>query len=158
MIRVAYCLLAGLAIHTECFAEITKLPPADRKALESASASLREIHATTDLPPAVVALCADENGRIAEPGQKWEPTDVITDSSLPRKRLIWAVTNDEYIIVHYERGGYAHSYHVLIARLKHGDTKPILIWRATGSHLKNLKAFLAALKNKDDLDDRSDYH
>jgi hypothetical protein len=157
MIRLAFCLLTAIAIQSECVAEITKLAAKDHRVLENSS-QFQAVRFTTNLPPAVIALCADENGRLAEPGQKWEMTDYITDSSLPRKRLTWAVTNDECFVVHYERGGYAHSFHVLIATLKPGETKPNVVWRGVGSSLKDFRAFLDALKSKDALDDRSDYH
>src|SRR5690242_18499919 len=74
--------------------------------------------------------------------QKWEFTDVITDDKLPTKRLIWAVTDGEYHVVHYESGGYAHSFHVLVAKLKAGDSKPSFVWHAAGRQLKDFRAFL----------------
>src|SRR5436309_12102174 len=112
MERIILYLFLGVAIQSSCFAEVTKLPKEDRNVLEEFS-RFREILATTNLPPAIVALCADDSGRLAEPGQKWGATDVITDASLPRKRLIWAVVAGEYYVVHYERGGRGHSFHVL---------------------------------------------
>ena len=83
--------------------------------------------------------------------------DAITDSSLPRKRLVWAVTNDKYYVVHYERGGRGHSFHILVAKLKMEEAKPELVWRGASFQLKDFKAFLDALKSKDTLDDRLDY-
>src|SRR5437870_10083441 len=113
MRRFGSCLLLAMVIQSSCFAGITKLSAAHRKVLE-ASSRFHEILAASNLPPAIVALCADDSGRLAEPGQKWEATDVITDASLPRKRLIWAATDAEYYVVYYERGGRGHSCHVLV--------------------------------------------
>src|SRR5262245_33597568 len=109
---LVFAVLVGAGIS---FGDITKLRPEDRRVLQDAS-RFHEIHSTTNLPPQVVSLCADENGRIAEPGNKWEATDYITNAKLPRRRLIWAASDGDYCVVHYERGGIAHSYHVLIAR------------------------------------------
>jgi hypothetical protein len=67
------------------------------------------------LPHEIGKHCADSNGNIAAAGAKWEPTDVITDRSLPRSRLIWHATSGRRMLVHYETGGYAHSYWLLIA-------------------------------------------
>ena len=92
---------------------------------------------------------------MAEPGQKWEPTDVIRDQKLPRKRLIWAARGDNYYVVHYESGGIGHAYHVIVAELKAGEDKPSLLWHAVGDKLKDYKAFLDALernKLRDELD------
>ncbi len=149
------CLLATVAIQGLCYADVTKLSAEHRAALQDSS-RFREIRATANLPPAVVALCADDSGRLAEPGQKWEPTDFITDSTLPRKRLIWAAAGGEYYVVHYERGGRGHSFHVLVATLKRGDTKSQVVWRGVGDPIKDFRAFLDAL-NGDKLDDRLDY-
>jgi len=136
-------------------ANVTKLSADDQKALRDVS-RFHELHATTDLPPVVLALCAGENGKLAERGQKWQATDVITDETLFGKRLIWAVTNGEYYVVHYERGGIAHSFHVLVARLKAAERKPSFVWRGGGRQLDNFKAFLDAVANNK-LDDTLDY-
>ncbi len=150
-------ILGFLAVATQsvCIADVTKLSADDRKTLEDSS-RFHEVHATTTLPPAILALCADDNGRLAEPGQKWEATDVIRDPSLPRKRLIWAAVAGEYYVVHYERGGRGHSFHVLIATLAKGEQKPKLVWRGVGERLKDYAAFLRALRTGK-LDDSREY-
>ena len=155
MKRVSLHLFFAVAIQSLCFADVTKLAAEHRKVLEDSS-RFREVPATTNLPPAVVALCADEGGRLAEPGQKWEATDVITDSSLPRKRLVWATVAGDYYVVHYERGGRGHSFHILVATLAKGDPKPKIVWRGVGGRLKNYSAFLEALRSGK-LDDDLDY-
>jgi len=69
-------LLFAVAVQVFCYADVTKLSAEaaeDRKALQDSS-RFHEVHATTNLPPAVVTLCVDDNGRLAEPGQNWEPT------------------------------------------------------------------------------------
>ena len=155
MTRLAHCLLVVMALQSFCLADVTKLPSAEQKDLREIT-RFHAIHTATNLPSAVFALCADDNGRLAEPGKRWQATDVITDDKLPRKRLIWAVTDADYYIVHYERGGYAHSYHVLIAKLKAAESKPSFIWRGVGEKLKDYRAFLDAVVSSK-LDDTRDY-
>jgi len=155
MKRISIYLIFAAAIQSFCFADFTKLSAEHRKALQD-PARFHDVRATTNLPPAVVALCADDSGRLAEPGQKWEATDFITDASLPRKRLIWAATDGKHYVVHYERGGRGHSFHVLVTVFKNGDTKPRDIWRGVGDRLKDYAAFLEALQSGK-LDDRLDY-
>ena len=71
--------------------------------------------------------------------------------------MIWAFTDDNYYVVHYERGGYAHSFHVLVVQLKTNETKPSFIWHGVGfGILKNYPAFLDAV-SKDKLDDTENY-
>jgi len=147
-------LLFAVAIQSWCCGDVTKLPAEDRRALQDSS-RFHEVHSTGDLPAAIVALCADD-GRLAEPGQKWHATDAITDPTLPGKRLIWAAVDGEYYVVHYERGGIAHTFHVLVARLAKNDAKPKVIWRGVGGPIKDYAAFLIALRNGK-LDDRLDY-
>jgi hypothetical protein len=155
MTRFVHSLLAVMAIQIICCADVTKLPADDQKVLGDVS-RFHEIYAATNLPPTVFSLCADGSGKLAEPGQKWQVTDVVIDASLPWKRLIWAFTDGDYYVVHYERGGIAHSFHVLVAKLKTGDSKPSFVWRGVGGQLKDYAAFLDAIKSKK-LDDTLDY-
>ena len=100
-----------------------------------------------NLPSAILALCdGGGDGKLAEPGQKWNATCVITDPSLPGKRLIWAAVGGEYYVVHYERGGIAHSFHILVGKLTKNDAQPKVVWRAVGAPLKDYAAFLDALR------------
>jgi hypothetical protein len=144
MKRLLLCWSVMMALGDSSRADVAKLPVEDQKALRD-EARFHEIHAATNLPAAVFALCADVKGRLAEPEQNWEATDVITDDKLPTKRLIWAVTDGNYYVVHYERGGYARSFHVLVAKWKQGDGKPSLVWRHVGGRINDFKTFLDAL-------------
>jgi hypothetical protein len=156
MKRVRLYLLFAAAIQSLCYGDVTKLATKYLEALQDAS-RFHEVHSTSDLPPAVLALCdGGGDGKLAEPGQKWNATDAIIDPTLPGKRLIWAAVNGDYYVVHYERGGIAHSYHILVAKLTKSDAKPKVVWRAMGGPFKDYPAFLQALQSGK-LDDRLDY-
>lgn len=155
MKRFGISIFAMAAIQSFCLGDVTRLPASAEKVLHDSS-RFHEVHPIAKLPPAVAALCADHNGRLADPGQKWQAACVIMDASLPRKRLIWAVSSEEYYVVHYEVGGRGHSFHVMVATLAKGELKPKLVWHAVGPHLKDYAAFLAALRNGT-LDDRYEY-
>jgi hypothetical protein len=156
MKRFDLCLLFAVAIQSLCCGDVTKLAAEDRKALLDAS-RFHELRSTTDLPSAVLALCdGGGDGKLAEPGQKWNATDAIIDPTLPGKRLIWAAVGDDYYVVHYERGGIAHTFHILVAKLTKGDSKPKVVWRAIGGPFKDYGGFLNGLRNGK-LDDRLDY-
>ena len=148
--------LFTVAIQILCFADVTKLAGEDRRVLQDFS-RFHEVHSTSNLPSTIVALCAGDNGRLADPGQKWNATCVITDPTLPGKRLIWAAVSGEYYVVHYERGGIDHSFHMLVAKLIKNDAKPKLVWRAIGGSLKDYAAFVEALRSGK-LEDRLDWH
>jgi hypothetical protein len=147
-------LLLTVAMQSLCYANVTKLSAEDRRMLQD-SPRFHEVHSTRDLPLSVIALCAGD-GRIAEPGQKWNATDSIMDPTLPGKRLIWAAIGGEYYVVHYERGGIAHTFHILFAKITKDDAKSKVVWRAVGGPLKDYAAFLDALRSGK-LDDRLDY-
>ena len=153
---ISLYVLFAAAIQSLCYGDITKLPAEDRKALLDAS-RFHEVRSTSDLPSAILALCdGGGDGKLAKPGQKWNATDAITDPTLPGKRLIWAAVGGQYYVVHYERGGIAHTLHVLVARLVKNDANPKVVCRAIGSPLKDYAAFLDALRSGK-LDDRLDY-
>jgi hypothetical protein len=159
MKRIVLHLFCAVATQSFCCADVTKFATAnpsggvlsaeDRKILNDSS-RFHEIHSTGDLPSAIVTLCGD---KLAEPGEKWNATDAITDPNLPAKRLIWAAIGAGFYVVHYERGGIAHTYHVLVAKLANGEAKPKVVWTAVGGPFKDYAAFLDALRSGK-LDDR----
>jgi hypothetical protein len=121
--RIMLALLCAGALPTRGLADVTELPAEQRTALLD-SARFEEIHVTAKVPKAIVALCTGGSDRMADPGQRWEPTDVISGPPLPNKRLIWAAVTGSRYVVHYERGGIGFSYHVLVATLGAGDAPP----------------------------------
>jgi hypothetical protein len=150
-----FWLLSAMVLNTLCCADVTKLPAEDRKILLDAS-RFHEVHSIADLSPAILALCADNKGKLADPGQNWNATDVVTDPTLPWKRLIWAAVENNYYVVHYERGEIDHSFHILVAKLTKNDAKPTVVWHAVGHKFNDYSAFLDALRNEK-LDDRANY-
>jgi len=152
MKHISVYLLFAAAIQGLCSADVTKLAADDRKVLGDAS-RFHEVHTTSDLPSAIVA---GDGGKIAEPGQKWNATDAIIDPTLPGKRLIWGAVGDDYYVVHYERGGIAHTFHILVAKLAKNDAKPKVVWVGAGGPFKDYAGFLDALRSGK-LDDRLDY-
>jgi len=156
MKRLLLCWVILLSFQNPCNADPTKLSKQDKKALQEVP-QFQAISAVTNLPSAIVQLCADSNGRLAEPGEKWDPTDLISDPKLPRHRLIWASANATYYVVHYESGGRAHIFRLLVARMKEGDKRPSSVWRGFGGELKDFTAFAEALANNELADDASEH-
>ena len=94
------------------------------------------------LPAGIAKQCADSGGKLGAPSDKWEPTDVIRDPTLPRSRLIWHATSGRQTLVHYETGGRGHSYWLLIADRQ---TANVLLRTYSGAPLKgppDLKEFI----------------
>ena len=51
---------------------------------------------------------------IAEPGAKFQVTDVVVDPMLPMRRLVAAGCSMDHCLVYYERGGVAHTWQVAL--------------------------------------------
>jgi hypothetical protein len=87
---------------------------------------------------AFAKITGEPSFALANPGQKYQVTDVVVDRSLPRRRLIFAGVQGDEWFVHYELGGYGHSYCVLLFTV---DPRNHLqfVWGGAGSHgAKNL--------------------
>jgi hypothetical protein len=73
---------------------------------------------TEDIPASVKQafskISCQSSFAMANPGQKFQATDVVLDRSLPFRRLVLAGVQKDRWFVHYERGGYAHSYYVVV--------------------------------------------
>lgn len=68
---------------------------------------------------------------IADPGERFQATDVITDPGLPIRRLSVAGCSQDHCLVYYERGGIAHTWHAVLlhwtpegTRVEAGGTAP----------------------------------
>ena len=117
------------------------------------------------IPRAVTAACTSFTAGyvfdLAEPGEPFQVTDVVDAHSkpLPSRRLIWAAQLPGRYLVHYERGGYAHSFFVLLIESpgeKHAHPERVIWGAAVNQPLKDYSAFLSALK-AGRLDDRLPY-
>jgi hypothetical protein len=147
--------VAALAAAPTCFAEITQLSRELDIEL-SQSSRFRPIDSISRLPAPVVALFVDHKGRVADRGAPWEPGDVITDETLPTKRLKWAVEGPRIYIVHYERGGRTQSYYTLVASLDADGAAAKAEWRALGRALSGYPDLITAIR-KDELEDNPRY-
>lgn len=82
--------------------------------------------------PGPVVLAFTESGgsrlTIANPGGKFEATDVISDASLPRRRLLFAGVSERKSFVLYEQGGIGLFYVLALFKLDTTSTSPA-IWR-----------------------------
>ena len=59
-------------------------------------------------------LFASQTLDIAEPGAEFQVTDEIKNPGLPIRRLVAAGCSIDHCLVHYERGGKAHTWHVAL--------------------------------------------
>ena len=134
--------LAALNGHAQ-----SNLPAAQRSTLEDSTqfALLAELDR---LPPAIIALCADADGRLAFQRERWTPGDVRM-GDLPVRRVIWAARSKDLFVVHFEQGGFAHTYHIIVAEPQQIQSDYRLLWQAAGPRLRDYQDFVEALKAND---------
>jgi hypothetical protein len=152
---------AAAAFATTCGAAVTKLPAEDRKALSRDREKVRMILSMKEIPGPVVDACAavmdGHKFILANPGEPFQVTDTIIDRDLPGRRLIWVASLPGYHVVHYESGGIAHIYHILLVATGNAPKAAKVIWSAIiNAPLKTYDDFLAAL-NAQKLDDTATY-
>ena len=63
---------------------------------------------------------------LADPGAPFQQTDLLVTPRLPARRLIAAGCAADHCVVHYERGGFAHVYYVVVFRMS--DAGAVFEW------------------------------
>ena len=84
---------------------------------------------------------------MADPGQPFQETDVLSGESLPERRLVFLATSKEYCVLHYEKGGFVHHYVVLIFEFENENAR-LIYGGGLYRELPDLGAIKAALKSK----------
>lgn len=82
------------------------------------------------LPAPVIKAFTEAGGTrltIANPGERFEATDVILDESIPRKRLLFAGISEHKSFVLYEQGGIGTFYVLALFQLETANATPA-IW------------------------------
>src|SRR4051812_29726940 len=111
-------LLTMVSLAAPLRADVTKLTPGERAALTEGARKVEMISSTAAIPSEVMEACVARRGghefRLAEPGQPFQVTDAVFDQTLLSRRLIWAAALPGHYLIHYEAGGIAHGYFLLL--------------------------------------------
>jgi hypothetical protein len=87
---------------------------------------------------AFAKITGEPSFALANPGQKYQVTDVVVDRRLPRRRLVFAGIHGDVWFIHYELGGIGQSYCVLLFTVDPQNHMQF-VWGGAGSHgAKNL--------------------
>jgi hypothetical protein len=116
-----------------------------------------EVTKTESMPASVKKAFAKITGEpafaLANPGEKFQVTDVIIDHSLPRRRLVFAGARGNDWFVHYEGGGIGRFFCVVVFRVDL-QNRAEFVWGGAGSHgakdLDQLRKMIAAGQFSDD--------
>jgi hypothetical protein len=148
-----FIFIAGTALLLAAPAEPGKLSAPDRQHLLTAK-EVTLLRTMREIPAEVVEACKGLGGygefKFADPGQPFQATDVITEKNLLGRRLIWAVRFPGYVVIHYESGGIAHSFHVVVVAVD-SSRKAHVLWETdtrpgTSNSFAEFQAALAAGK------------
>lgn len=126
-----------------------KMSPAERQAF--LTTDFKIVEKVADLPTGIRKLYTVKGGShvaIADPGERFQATDVITDLNLPRRRLIFAGVAHDRAFIHYEQGGIAHFYVVELFRLEPPDTA-VTLWSGYCGPAKNLQDIKQLMSEED---------
>ncbi len=110
------------------FLEMNMSPP-ERQAF--LAADYKTVRRVSELPEAFLGLYTvkgEKRAAMADPGEEFQLTDVISDFSLPSRRLIFAGVAQDRAFVHYEQGGICLSFIVEFFRTESPDTA-VGVWR-----------------------------
>jgi len=139
----AIALLAAIAPST-VHADAAKLSPVNKRAIQCERFTI--VKTVRQIPRAVREELDRQNQgpmSMADPGQEFNSTDVVT-RTLPSRRLIFAAVNSKYCIVHFEHGGFAYTCPVAIVKLWHHKAKLVGFLNANRPY-KDLAALKKAI-------------
>ena len=80
----------------------------------------RIVRRVAEIPAAVRSAFAGADFEMANPGEPFQVTDVVMEK-LPWRRLVFAGCARSRCFLHYEKGGYAHGYYVVVFDLSRTD-------------------------------------
>jgi hypothetical protein len=104
------------------------------------------LQADARIPSEIVDCCGDGEHRVARPGERWAATDALSASNaLARRRLVWIARSPELAVVHFEQGGIAHTFHIVVLRRKSWPMANAIVWRASGPRVADYAQFAVAL-------------
>jgi hypothetical protein len=101
----------------------------------------RIVSSTASLPASIKQAFATVTGQkqflLADPGAKYQVTDVVDEPGLPFRRLVFAGVSGDQWFIHYEHGGIGHSYSILVFRIQPGG-RAAFVWGGAGDRANDL--------------------
>jgi len=156
--RISLSLVALFFLSTTLTAQQfhTRLSPAQKEHI--LDGQFNEVTKAEAIPAnakqAFAKITGEPSFALANPGQKYQVTDVVVDRGLPRRRLVFAGERGDEWFVHYELGGIGHSYCVLLFKIN-PQNRLRFVWGGAGFHgaknLDQLRKMVAAGQFSDEM-------
>jgi hypothetical protein len=148
--------LGGTATSKESAKVQARLSPQEKQHILDGRCSV--ITSTSAMPQSLrngfAKVTRVQKFELADPGKRYQETDVIIFPGLSRRRLVFAGSCGERWFVHYEMGGIGHSNEVLIFAAD-GKGEMQFVWGGAGyraTDLDDLRQAIASGKFSDDRD------
>ncbi|HVP42982.1 MAG TPA: hypothetical protein VMS96_06090 [Terriglobales bacterium] len=81
---------------------------------------------------AFAVITGQKQFALANPGEKYQVTDVVDEPGLPFRRLVFAGVRDDEWFIHYEHGGIGRSYEVVVFSID-SEKQLHFIWGGAGA-------------------------
>jgi len=88
------------------------------------------------LKKAFVLVTGEIHFELADPGTRYQATDIVGSPRLPTRRMIFGGIKGDTCFVYYEHGGFSHSYVVVVFR-KTSKASWKFLWGGTGLERAN---------------------
>jgi mono/diheme cytochrome c family protein len=107
------------------------------------------------LKSAFAHLAKEADFKMANPGEKFQETDVTGPGLLSRRLIFAGISKDRYFI-HYEKGGWAHSFRIAVFDVS-SEGKVSFVWGGSGFSAANDLAQLRTMISGGKFADGGDY-
>ena len=157
--RTVTVLILTIICGSIAFGGVKRLSSYDKKHLLEKD-TFEVVVSTKEIPATVQnrfsMTCRESTFSMANPGEEYQETDVVENDSLPSRRLVFAARSTDHFLIHFEKGGFGHSYIVVLFRLT--DTSVRFVWGASceGASFKDMLELITAIRN-DKVDDELPY-
>jgi len=98
-------------------------------------------------------ITGEHSFALANPGRKYQATDLVVERGLPFRRLVFAGVKGNEWFLHYERGGRGHSYSVVLFKID-AQNRLQFLWGGVGfksaNSLEELRKMIAIGQFSDD--------
>jgi len=96
--------------------------------------------------------CISDNAKLANPSEKFEENDFVTDSTLPGRQLIFCAKSKNLFVLTYVHGGLAEHIHIVLMEFE--KEKLVDVWCGVNiDELKDIKEIISFIKNNRDKED-----
>jgi mono/diheme cytochrome c family protein len=113
-------------------------------------------HLPDNLKSAFAHLAKEHDFKMANPGEKYQETDVV-EPGLPDRRLIFAGVSKGRCFIHYEKGGWGHNFHIVVFDVDPAG-KVSFLWGSQGfQSAKDLTQLRTLVSSRPFADDETDY-